>query len=215
MKYKLTNTSKIVNSIEVWQIECTSPSEVVPFGALGGFVESYENLSLNGRCWIYPDSVCYANARIKDNALVAGSCVIKDDAILKEFVVASDNAVIEGHAVIDGNAKLSGDCIVGGDAIITGDAIVTDSAHITTSTIGGSVRVFGEAIITQEPIIAEDFIDDRTLVFADNCLSVGCIQFTIPSWEKLTLAIAVKLEIDEWWDWWVINKEAILGYQED
>lgn len=83
-------------------------------GDIGGFVSSEENLSQEGRCWIY------------DNAIV------EDDAQVIEFAQVRDNAKISGNAIIEG--------IVKGRAIIRGNVHINYRTEISDKVaIGGNV----------------------------------------------------------------------------
>lgn len=123
-------------------------------GQLGGYVETMENLSQEGECWIYPNGVVTGNARVLDNAIVGeGECDVRE---------APENARIDGNAtvcgeatvvprgqniLIAGDAKVSGDAIVHGGTI-KGNTIVTDRAKVYgCSLIEGDITIDDEAYI--------------------------------------------------------------------
>ena len=62
----------------------------VSFGELGGFVQSYHNLSQSGNCWVYNKARVFDNARISENAKVF-------NAIVK------NNSIVSGDTIITGN----------------------------------------------------------------------------------------------------------------
>lgn len=80
-------------------------------GELGGFVESEENLSQEGNCWLdgheHYLAVAYGNAKILDDAYVDGETIVYD------------NAEIGGNAKIV-DSKIGGNCIVEDIEIIGG-----------------------------------------------------------------------------------------------
>ncbi len=98
-------------------------------GALGGFVESYENLSQEGFCWVG------YNARVSGKAKVHGNARIKDHAHVY------GNATVSGNAQIIEQAQIFGSGNVYGDAIISGNAQVDNQVIFEgTWTDGGKSR---------------------------------------------------------------------------
>ena len=79
---------------------------------IGGYVQSEENLSHYGNCWVYNDARAYGDARVCDNAIVC------------------DNARVYGDARVYGGARVYGDAIVCDNAIVFGDARVFGDAEV-------------------------------------------------------------------------------------
>ena len=79
-------------------------------GDLGGYVESEDNLSHEGTCWVNDDAKVYGKAFVYENACITG------------------NASVFGHAKVYGNA------IVTDSVRIIGDAKVRCKAHIHGNT---------------------------------------------------------------------------------
>lgn len=91
-------------------------------GEVGGYIESFDNLSQEGECWVDFNSI------VMDSALVA------DDSEV------SSNSYITDNAIIGGSAKIV-------DSMICGRAIISDNAQITGSYISGESQIFGSAQI--------------------------------------------------------------------
>ena len=103
----------------------------VMIGEIGGYVESENNLSQLGDCWIY------------DNAQVCGDAIVCDYAKVYDNAQICGNAQIWGDAVVQGNAEVSGDAIVQGNAIIGGDAMISsDKDYIVFKNWWSSGRYF-------------------------------------------------------------------------
>ena len=83
-------------------------------GDLGGFIESEENLSLKGDCWVYDnakvygEAMVYDNARVFDNAKVYDRARIYDKAEVYENVKVYCKAEVYDKAVVGGDAKIYG-----------------------------------------------------------------------------------------------------------
>ncbi len=98
----------------------TRMGKEVQAGELGGFVQSEENLSQEGNCWIDGEAVCCEHA-----------CVIMD-------------AQMSGHAVAKGRAAITGDACLFGHAWAEEDCRI-DSGKITDhAVISGRARIIRE-----------------------------------------------------------------------
>ena len=68
-KYKiLYHTAIEFNGHTIYRIEANRNFADVKAGDLGGYIESTENLSDEGDCWIYNDAIVCDSAKVKDNA---------------------------------------------------------------------------------------------------------------------------------------------------
>lgn len=113
-KYILSNKTKYVNGVLLLRIRAFRdiPSIGVKFGDLGGFVETTNNLSQFGTCWIHNDACVYGNAIVKDNSQVKdyskvfGNVEISDNAILKDSCVVYSNSKVSGNAIVGTNARV-------------------------------------------------------------------------------------------------------------
>lgn len=76
-KYEIVKSESIVHkgrtlyrikALKTFCVACTAMSIVVKKGELGGFVESENNLSQEGTCWIYGKAKVYGDAKVSDGA---------------------------------------------------------------------------------------------------------------------------------------------------
>ena len=107
MKYELTDNTKTVNGVKLYQIQALKDFGNVKAGDLGGWIEKEKNLSQEGDCWVYDNAQVFGNAQVSDNARV------------------SDNAWVYDNAQVFGDAEVS-DIWCGGGAKVFGDAEVSD-----------------------------------------------------------------------------------------
>ena len=91
-KYRMTDETIKVNGHILHRIEALIdiPYAKVKAGDKGGFIESEENLSQEGDCWVGDDARVSGNAQVSGNAKVSG------------------HAQVSGHARVSGNAEVSG-----------------------------------------------------------------------------------------------------------
>lgn len=94
-KYRLLENDTIrVDGRTLYRIKALRDFADVRKGDKGGYVESEDNLSHDGNCWVYD------NARVSDNALV------RDDALVYDDAHVSGTARVLGNACVLGNAKI-------------------------------------------------------------------------------------------------------------
>ena len=106
-KYELTEEKiKINENKTLYRIKALRDFGDVKVGDLGGFVQSKNNLSQKGSCWIYDNAKISDFASIYDHAIINGTARICDSAIIFGDVVISDSAVISGSAIIFGSAEV-------------------------------------------------------------------------------------------------------------
>ena len=124
-KYKLTDECITLGDKKLYRIEALKDFASIKKGDKGGFVESEDNLSQIGDCWIYDDAEVYGNARVFENAK------------------AYNDANIHGNAVVCGNAKVYGNAAVYSNAEIFSDAtVISDSDYIIFKNWWSSGRCF-------------------------------------------------------------------------
>lgn len=70
-KYILTEETKEVGGRILHRIQAVRDFDAVQKGDLGGWVESEENLSHDGNCWVFGDGRVFGNARIGVNAYIS------------------------------------------------------------------------------------------------------------------------------------------------
>lgn len=100
------------------------PGTSVKAGDIGGWVLSEENLSQEGKCWIYGNAMVLCNAIVSDDARVENNARIDEDAHVYGEAVVSDHARIYGQALIHDNAHIFDWAKVGDQFEVCGNAIV-------------------------------------------------------------------------------------------
>lgn len=110
----------------------------VKTGDIGGYVQSEDNLSHEGDCWVY------------DNAKVFNSAKIHNNAIIFENAQVYDEAEVFGNARIHGDAKIYDNAGIFDNATIFENAIVCNNARVKYI-----ARVYGNAKIDRDTIIGQ------------------------------------------------------------
>jgi len=128
--YKLTDKPIKVGSRKLYRIQATVdlPKYYIKAGDLGGFVESYENLS--GNAWVSDNAVVYGNARVYGNALVSGNSWVYGNAHVFENATVEDNARVYGNAWVYGKARIQDYAKVCGYSKVYGHTYVDNIQEI-------------------------------------------------------------------------------------
>lgn len=144
-KYMLTDEFKYVDNVKVFRIQALQSFGNITAGELGGFVQSEENLSQNGKCWIYDEacamhkSIVADDATLKDNATISGAAVVQGKAEiswhakLTEYAIVSDCARVSGYSIVSGKGQVCGHSFLGGHSGVFDNAKVKDRAAVEDS----------------------------------------------------------------------------------
>ena len=165
-KYKLTDECITIGDKKLYRIESLKDFAFIKKGDKGGFVESEENLSQVGSCWIYNDTKVCGNAKVCGDAWVFG------------------DAKVYGNAMVYGDAKVYGNAMVYGNACVFGDAEIYDNVRVYgNAEVFGNVHIKGDADISS----ISDYIFFKnwwssgrcfTWTRSNNMWSVGCFYGT-------------------------------------
>ncbi len=148
MTFELTKeTTKYLDTI-LYRIIATEDKGNVRKGDLGGFVESEDNLSYYGECWISDNAKVFGNARATDDVQISGNAIICDNALVLGGVIVSGNAIIHNNALVSGRVMVCGNSIIAGHAQVKGRCFISGKAHIRNNTkIEGNAVIAGNAVI--------------------------------------------------------------------
>ena len=150
MKYKITDETTKYLGRTLHRIEALCTFDDVKIGDKGGFIESENNLSQEGTCWVYN------NAKVLEQAVVSGDACIYDNAVVCGNALVYDNAEVTTKATIRGNSKIYGNASISEHAIIVNKAQVFDDACIIGyATIRHNAKVYGYAEISGHSDISD------------------------------------------------------------
>lgn len=159
----------------------------VKSGEVGGWIESEENLSHDGNCWVADEAIVCNNAKVVGDARVSGHALVKDDAQVgfkhhDAIGKALANELLEQHSLPEGFSKpvFEMDAFgteekskpkhvdsaykrtyakVIGRATIGGNAKVCDYAEVRgNATVKGNALVLDESSVKGDAIIEGDVV---------------------------------------------------------
>lgn len=135
-KYKLTEESINYLGTTLYRIEALKDFGDVKKGDKGGYVESENNLSQKGNCWIYNNAKVYDNAKVWGKVKVSGNAKVFGDALVmgraKVYgnIQVCGNAKVWGRTKVYGNVQVYGDAKIGHKAKVYGNAKVCGNAEV-------------------------------------------------------------------------------------
>lgn len=190
MKYKLTDEPMEYDGVTLYRIQALIdiPSIWVKVGDLGGWVQSKDNLSQCGDCWIFDNAKIYENARMYDNAR------IYDNATMHNNSTMCDNAVMYGDTVMHNNSRMYDDATMYGRATLYDDAVMYgDATMYGHAMLRGDAVMYGDATVMQGNyhskilnIIMSPYSITATY---PNHMQVGCSLFEIPETKQKAVKI--------------------------
>lgn len=180
-KYELTNTTSELNGHTLHRIKLLRDCGLHKKGTYGGWIESEENLSHSGDCFVDYDACVYGNAKIfgfaqvYEYARVCGEATVYGHAKIHGYARVSEDAFVNHEAEIYGYAEvygfaqvlekakvfgwakvyeaanIHGNACIYGNADVSGHAKVCDDAHVR-----GDTSLFGETSIGGKVAINDD-----------------------------------------------------------
>ncbi|CCJ72483.1 FIG005189: putative transferase clustered with tellurite resistance proteins TehA/TehB [Cronobacter condimenti 1330] len=139
----------------------------VSAGSPGGWVESPENLSQQGTCWVYDhNSVVFAGAKIRGNARVSQTCVIHHAAVISDdawidSAHISDGAHVSGRAMVQ-CSTVRGECHLFGEARVMQNSLVVGAKGPPMA--DSALRIYGNATVSASRVVHQAQIYGRALV---------------------------------------------------
>ena len=153
MKYELLKENfKDILGHRIYQIRALKDFSNIKKGTLGGWIEKVENLSQEGRCWVFGDAQIFGDAWVAGNAQIFGNARVYDNAWVFGNACVYDNAKVYGDARVYDDVQVFGNACVYGDVQVSGTAQVYDDAHVFGTAqvfddawVSGTAQVFGNA----------------------------------------------------------------------
>lgn len=172
-KYELTENSlecggRILRQIKAVKSFYTASGEIVRWGDLGGFIESEENLSHEGGCWVASNANVFDDARVEDDAVICASSVCHGSGVIRGYALVSDHCDIGGECLISDHAKVSFSKVIEDARICRCSEIQQECVIGGYSIIIGHTRLYrckclGENMLNGSSYCARTFLTDTTL----------------------------------------------------
>lgn len=180
-KYRLTDDTIEFSGNTLHRIEAVRDFGNVKAGERGGYIQTEDNLSHFGHCWIYDTSIACENAVVMDDASVLGHSIVRSNAMVGGSVMIRLETVVDGHARLSGRAdtwsslildraRVSGDAQIMGSKI-KGHAAVCDRARVSNAVLDRSARVCDDAVVVDTSLVGRVRVGGTTRVRAPATVS--------------------------------------------
>lgn len=133
-------------------------NEDVSRGALGGYVESLQNLSQEGHCWIYDDAIACEDSQVIQDGRLFDGAIARDSALVSGDARLFERASAEGHSCI-----LSGE--LNGAARAAGNAVIKQAENGHSPLITGHSNIYGTVcgwFVVKDNIFSEETLLNPT-----------------------------------------------------
>ena len=133
----------------------------VKSGELGGYIESEENLSQDGTCWVADDAIVYGKAKVIQDAIIYDSVMVYGEASVYENARITDDVKIYGKAKVHGDSRLENSAEIFGNADVDGDANIGQDAKVYgNAKITFAAEIFGTAEVCGNSVVKNALIQD-------------------------------------------------------
>ena len=162
-KYEILKDQSItLNGHTLYRIKLLKQISNMFPGTLGGFIESEDNLSHKGDCWVAEEAAVYGHSKVMENAWVGGSARIYGNSVIH------GNCLIKGSPLII-SSEISGNSTVKGETIIDysslhDHALVKDNAQLCYARVFGLSIVKDFANVTNTDIEGEACISGKVWI---------------------------------------------------
>lgn len=175
----------------LYRLRATKSFGKVKKGELGGLVESGNNLSHGGNCWVDYDSALLNDAKVLENGKVEGGSILYNGIIYGNAII-SNHSRIYGHSRITSNATVSNSTIV--DSKVNGNSRVYDCQLIKSCILKDSCRVSDTS--AQNMILSNNGIIEKSIIV--NCDFSERKSIRIISGSLFHINTLLYVELDEY-----------------
>ena len=196
-KYELLKDDSMINrfftdgeNTILYRIKALRDFGNVKAGDLGGYIQSEDNLSHEGTCWVYDEAKVWDHAiirdrtRVHDEAYVYGNAKVYDDAYICNNARIYDEVELHGCIKVCDAVRICGFAKVYGFVALYDHSVVCDNARVYNASIRNSAMICSNAVIKRTSdysVISQFGSVYRTTTFfrcEDNLIRVSCGCFT-------------------------------------
>lgn len=119
-KYEFTGLTREYDGHILHQIRALRPLELsdIEAGTVGGWIETEDNLSHEGDCWVYPEAYILEQASVEGDCRITDRAIVRGQAKLRGFILAEHDTLVTDDAIIENVCRLTGDTVIYGKAVI-------------------------------------------------------------------------------------------------
>ena len=182
-KYKLSNITMKFEGRRLYRIRALRDFSDVDAGELGGWVESENNLSQEGDCWIYDNAKCVDNARMYDNSTIYNNSEMHHNARMY------DNSTIYDDGKMYDNARMYDNSTMYKNSIMCSSSRMYDNSRMCNNSIlKGNDKLYGKLVSRVEEFIE---INNKKGRIVTGVLKDGKILYNIGCQNEITKEVFI------------------------
>lgn len=147
----------------MYRIRALKDFSDVKKGQYGGYVESEENLSQTGNCWIYDNSIVCKGSRVIDNAVVKDASKVICDSEVSGDAIIEKGSLIDESSVVSDQARVIDSLVTNASyviykSVVNENSVVRQGSTICDAIIGPEAYVRNGAVIRFNIESIEDYV---------------------------------------------------------
>ena len=135
---------------------------LVEIGEIGGYVQTEDNLSQYGNCWIYDDAKCMDNAKCTDNSVMYWNSCMYDNSRMFNNSKMYDNTKMFDNSRMFNNSKMSDNTkmfdnamMYGNSAMYNNSQMFNDSNMFNNTKMYDNSKMYGNSQMRDESMMCD------------------------------------------------------------
>lgn len=147
----------------MYRIRALKDFSDVKKGQYGGYVESEDNLSQTGSCWIYDNSIVGSGSRVIDNAVIKDSSrvicgsEVSDDAVIEKGSLIDESSVVSDQSRVIDSLVTNASYVIY-KSIVKEDSMIEQGSTVCNAVVGRKAYIKNGAVIRFDISSAEDYV---------------------------------------------------------
>ena len=178
-KYELTDITMRYEGRILYRIRALKDFADVKKGKLGGWVETEDNLSQKGNCWIYNNAKCMDNARMYDNSIMFDRSEMHDNSVMYDYSRMYGNSEMHDYSKMCDNSEMHE-----GSKMYNNSIISEHGEMWKNGVLDGDKNLYGKLVSKVDKFI--DVINPRQGRIVTGVLKNGEILYNVGCQNEIT-----------------------------
>ena len=184
-KYELTDITMRYEGRTLYRIRALKDFADVKKGKLGGWVQTEDNLSQKGNCWIYNNAKCMDNARMYDNSTMFDRSEMHDNTIMYDYSRMLDYTTMYGNSEMHDYSKMCDNSEMHEGSKMYNNSIISEHGEMwKNGVLDGDKNLYGKLVSKVDKFI--DVINPRQGRIVTGVLKNGEILYNVGCQNEIT-----------------------------
>ena len=174
-KYELTDITKEYKGKTLYRIRALKDFKGVKIGDLGGWVETENNLSQKGECWIYDDAICMDNARMYNNAEMHHNTKMYDNSIMYNNSKIYHNSTMHNNSKMYDCSKMYDYSAMYNYSAMYDNTIISDRSRMyNDAKMHNNAKIYDNSVMYDKSKLFDNSRMRNNSIMYDNSAMYGC-----------------------------------------